>query len=846
MHYSVFDTAYHQQFSANSRAEALDMADYLNFQEGHYRFVPLVDSYRQNPYRRNPDHIPISIKTPAPVWPNWKDRIISILEEFNPTIDWSKIKVRRSGRTIEFVTPRSSPHSYRISIKKDPGFMPELKHGKTQTYFSYDITEAYLSDENIDAIRAVFRLLFMGDEFLLPFLAKGTKRLSPPQQRAFDGFMQSYHRNDDKGAIILPTGIGKTVVAAKIITTLKPKSLLFVSHRNFILSQAIDTIKNEAATIGWDLPHKDFGEFYGDYKITSAKRGQLLQKYVFANPQSFNALAREKTNKAWGDKKRFDLIIVDEFHHGNAKTWFNIIDYFKPRYLLGLTATPYRSDAEKPLSLVDDNMLYIPSQWEREHGERTLTLINALKLGYLVTPTIKPMLHSKQRTIIGEFVAPAVKEKVKQQDRIERAKKIIERYQYDAQGKQAVVFCANAEEVVYLEKAFKKEGIVSDHLLGTKEHTKCCTNTQNNKKRDTKLANFRTGKTKVLFVMDVLNEGVDITNIEVILWLRETRSIVKLLQQLGRGLRLAEGKRKLLVLDFMDNIRKVQQYIREGFKEQEQKQRKKKDAKRKIKTFKETKEEQKMDEELEFIELLESRGMIQAGPDISLFAMSGSIEASEDELSVYQPKVDLAPPKPTKSAIQAMKRTAKHIGKIKDQIIKMYTKEADYQPSALIIANKLDYDHTLIHDILYEAGLVRKGFPLHPSNIEKTYSLAGQKKIIDEAFSKTEQNALRRILKVGSKVLGDRSMTHQDLTDRMGKHDRCRIPECKLIGKHRGLCEAHYLFAFSEIRAGNAFEDDLIIRFLMEPQTDSDTIRLQKKPKPRRRQLRRKYRKRLS
>jgi superfamily II DNA or RNA helicase len=902
MRYFVHDTLYGED-SPNlpHRHDVLDVADAWNYHDGHHRFIPMTESYRRNP---KGDAIPIPLVTPTPVWEDWQLRVRTLLGDFNRRIFWTPQGVRWrkiSAKTLEFSTPRSRDYaySYRISLNSEAKYTGKLatsSSGSGHRYFSYHITEDYLADENVEIMHAVFQLLFMGDEDLLPFLFGGSKVLTIPQQRVFEGFIESYERGDKKGAIVLPTGIGKTVLAARVVVRTRPERLLFISDRNFILQQAIATIKDQAANAmdSWVIPNSEIGHFYGQHATTAEKRRELQKKYVFANPQSFNTLLprripgeiaerRWEGFKKWIKEDAFDLIIVDEAHHIKANTWHNIIQYFKPKYLLGLTATPYRSDSKEPLRALDYNILYKAADWEKSLGIETLTLLNAVKLGYLVFPTFR-QLEEELVAAPGTAKDSYIVSKKDLSKARQRAKKIIDRYEQDAPGKQAVVFCSNADEAIRLEAAFNEAGIASDHLLGVTtgppdkevlisrlqmtsdqkkakpkaggkvivrkrsgltydvisgaaavlaakkskkttimvqderrvDHKGCCRDTPRNTHRTDKLNAFRDRRIQALFVVDVLNEGVDIKNIEVVLWLRETKGVVRLLQQLGRGLRLDVGKRSLLVLDFMKNIEKVQEYLSGGFKATGWN--KKEGKKKKIVEI------EIAPEDKEIIELLESQGKIIVGDDIELFPMSrgGGDEPSEESLSplIEYKAAAISMPKPTPAQKTSMARAHKFIAKTKDHIVALATvpDEDGLVLSAAEISAKIGWDLYVVAEILYTEGVTQRPPFVHPEQekIETAYSISSQNQIIDNHLISTEKTRIRNILKAGKKAIGSREL--------FGGKNKCRIEGCSLDGIYRGMCELHYLFTWQEIREARVFEDDLVVRFLLEPRPTFEDI----------------------
>jgi len=882
MYYAAFDTLYDEDSGHISydRDNILETTSEWNSREGYRRFLPLAidQRNRRNPYRNNPHQLPIPLAaTVTPVRQDWDKRVIRLLDEFfdpHHGVQWNykAWSTKISDATIEFSTAltgvrtgssdseRAMAHeeggySYRLSIGNDPGWAGtegearQLRVRRGRRYYKYYITDAYLSNENKDIMHAVFRLLFMGDPFLTPFLSGGRTILSAPQEKAMEGFRQSLKDKKNKGAIILPTGVGKTVVAAKITLEMKPKRLLFISHRNFILNQAIKTLKYEDKGEKLIKPG-EIGKFYGAYNSGVVKKQQLAKKYVFANPQSLNRAKAE-----WGAKDAFDLIIVDEFHHSGAKTWKNIIDYFKPKFLLGLTATPHRSDAE-PLDLVEQNVLYEAADWEDKkwaikysltgiNDIPTLSLSDAIKLGYLVYPKIRELEEPEYPLRGGGSLSDSQRYRAKEV----RDRKILQRFKLDVQNKQAIVFCSRVKETVRMAEAFNEAGIISDHLVGAKDkHRKCCSDStpyeppglpKKGQRRSKKLLDFEKKKIQVLFVVDVLNEGVDIQNIEVILWLRKLDSIVMLLQQLGRGLRLSRDKRELLVLDFMGNISRVKEYIKQGFKplvEGEQLTKREKIKKDKVELQQE-------------VEILECLGFVtQRGEDTSIedtpprtipprltplrFLRRPRVGDREQQ-SPTAPAVKKIPKLTTgqKAAIEQTSITSKEL---KDKILEAWEERqrprlaGDPSDPPITIAKKLGVDLYNMTDYLYEKGLISKPEPFRhltneglPSTIESNIPDSNQHHIINQ-LSESEKRNIIRIIYIGNHSWGSRvraSDTMISTAGMKGHNDKtvCRILGCNEEGEHRGMCAKHYLFTYQEIYAGNASEVDLVARFLLEP-----------------------------
>lgn len=495
---------------------------------------------------RNNPMIPFPIESEESDFTNYAARIENTLRRFVHLTDAVKLSPRKDGMSI--ITPRGK---YRIIVAKTPRWT----HDPIRGYYTYVITAKYLDPTNVEAMHAVFRILFMGDEYLLPFLQPGPKVLTRPQIKCFEAFKLSYDSEEDAGgAIILPTGIGKTVLAAKIIRYALGSGgrLLFLAHRNLILDQAIKTILEENP----QFSKKNVGKLFG---YTRDKESHLKRKAVFGTPNSIFARLDQISSDA------FDFVIIDEFHHGPSMRYRAILDHLTPRYSLGLTATPYRRDDNDPLAMVAHNVLYIEEDWEKEQRLRdgegflpSFRLSSALALGYLVTPTIyiekESAYHDSEGEIIPvnklhEYAIPA------------RAKKIAEKFHEHIGDRQTVIFCGSVNEAGFLTEQFNAMGIPSSFLLSRYPNT---TKAMPLSARKKIIKAYRQKKIKVLFTVDIFNEGADVPTIEAAIWLQQSSTMVKILQQLGRGLRLAPGKRELIVLDFVNNIKQVKAFLKYG------------------------------------------------------------------------------------------------------------------------------------------------------------------------------------------------------------------------------------------------------------------------------------------
>lgn len=327
-----------------------------------------------------------------------------------------------------------------------------------------------------------------------------------------------------RNLLVAATGTGKTVISAfdykNFRTNNKSSRLLFVAHRKEILQQA-------RATFQGVLKDNNFGDLWVDgIEPTS-------NEYVFASVQTLNN--RLKENKL--TPEYYDYIIVDEVHHISANTYRPIINYFQPKVLLGLTATPERMDganiledfcyriaAEIRLPEALNKKLLCPFQYFGITDSIDLTEVAWANGKYAASELTS--LYTKNDRRVGEIISN------------------LDKYSNDINDVRAIGFCVTIEHAVFMTEKFNLAGLKAE-----------CLTSKNTNDRDRIREQFKKKKFNYLFVVDIFNEGVDIPEIDTVLFLRPTESLTVFLQQLGRGLRLAEGKDCLTVLDFVGNSR---------------------------------------------------------------------------------------------------------------------------------------------------------------------------------------------------------------------------------------------------------------------------------------------------
>lgn len=326
--------------------------------------------------------------------------------------------------------------------------------------------------------------------------------------------------------VVMATGTGKTVVAAldfrRLFESGEAKSLLFVAHRKEILSQGRNVFRSV-------LKSGSFGELLVD----GERPTQWIN--VFASVQSLSQIDLSELNPS-----KFDMVIVDEFHHAAADTYVRVLDYFKPKYLLGLTATPERTDG-LPIS-----------QWFGGVYAAELRLWEAIDKAVLCPFQYFGIydnvdLDSRVSWLNGKYNSSELSN-VYTGDKVRAALILreLEQRVSSLDEMKAIGFCVSVEHARFMTEVFSQAGIPAECVVGE-------TTSEN---REQALLNLRTGKTKVIFARDIFNEGVDVPEVNTLLMLRPTESATVFLQQLGRGLRRTPTKNCLTVLDFVGNQNK--------------------------------------------------------------------------------------------------------------------------------------------------------------------------------------------------------------------------------------------------------------------------------------------------
>ncbi len=351
-------------------------------------------------------------------------------------------------------------------------------------------------------------------------------RLEPFQERLLEKIALSRRQDHHRNLLVSATGTGKTVMAAvdyaRLRQTLPRARLLFVAHRNEILDQSLATFRHA-------IRDASFGE-----KWIGGARPQHFE-HVFASIQSLNAAKLEDLAPG-----HFDVVIVDEFHHAAAPSYRKLLDHVAPQELLGLTATPERSDDLSILHWFDNRIAAELRLWDAIDQQRLCPFMyfgihDGLDLtdipwrrgqGYDIDAL------SNLYTSTDAWARKVVQE--------------VSRLADNPSTMRALGFCVSIEHAKFMAAHFTNHGLPSVAIWGDSSQAD----------REAALRDLTAGAVRVVFSVDLFNEGVDVPTVDTLLMLRPTESPTLFLQQLGRGLRRSQDKSFCTVLDFVGTHRR--------------------------------------------------------------------------------------------------------------------------------------------------------------------------------------------------------------------------------------------------------------------------------------------------
>jgi len=347
-----------------------------------------------------------------------------------------------------------------------------------------------------------------------------TVRPNSMQLRAIQNLSNLRIRGEDRGLVIAATATGKTYMSAFDVQNYKPNRLLFLVHREDILLKAVSSFKK---VLGSKI----------DIGILSGNSKDYDKKYLFSTINSMQIhYKRYKIDE-------FDYIILDESHHAVSKSYQEVMNYFKPNFILGMTATPERSDGFELFNYFKNNIALEIRLNEAIENDLVCPF------HYFGVTDVEGIDYEDIDLDNSEKVA----ELLSVSKHVEYVIEKLKFFGHDGKKLKALGFCASLEHAEYMANEFNKRGIKSVFLSGS---DKISTREQFTKE----LESDDTNSLQVIFSVDIFNEGIDIPSINTVMMLRPTSSPIVFIQQLGRGLRKYKNKEYVTVLDFIGNYKK--------------------------------------------------------------------------------------------------------------------------------------------------------------------------------------------------------------------------------------------------------------------------------------------------
>lgn len=342
--------------------------------------------------------------------------------------------------------------------------------------------------------------------------------LRPYQQEALDAIVLNANNGISKQLVVLPTGAGKTVIFSQL-PMIKPDTLpmLVLAHRSELLEQARSKILASNPNLTVEIEQADRKAGKVDVVVASvATLGRNNTPRIEEYPKDY-----------------FKSIVIDEAHHAAAPSYRRIIDYFSPDFLLGVTATPQRSDSTRLIDVFDEIVYY-----------RTIQdLIQDGWLAPLVGYRVKTSTDISEVEIQnGEYSQSQLEEKI---DNPERNAYVVSAYRNLAMAKKALVFASGVRHAENLAISFRQASVETAVIIGSTPR----------EEREKILAQFAKGQISVIVNVGVLTEGFDEPSLEAIILAKPTRSTLLYTQIVGRGTRLFEGKEHCIIIDIADTTK---------------------------------------------------------------------------------------------------------------------------------------------------------------------------------------------------------------------------------------------------------------------------------------------------
>lgn len=403
----------------------------------------------------------------------------------------------------------------KVSALDDSGIVEKLLNE-----FHSDFEKATLvTEEFILSYKEIYQKQFLlNKKNNFETLSESQEIITPNsmQKEALENLTKLREEKKNKALIISATGTGKTFLSAFDAKVFNPKKLLFVVHRLTIAKNSLKTFRKVFGN------NKTMGLYSGDKR-------ELDSDFVFSTIQTISKFTHLENFK----KDHFDYIIIDETHRSGADSYLRLLNYFEPKFLLGMTATPERTDGNDIFQLFDHNIAY-EIRLNRAMEEEMLSSFHYYGVSDLVIDNKEIEKKSDFNLLISS----------------ERVNRIIEQanfYGSDNGITRGLIFCSKVNEAIELSTLFNLRGFKTIALTGDsseEERSKAIEKLESDNLNE---------KLDYIFTVDIFNEGIDIPKINQIIMLRPTESAIIFIQQLGRGLRKVDGKSYLTIIDFIGN-----------------------------------------------------------------------------------------------------------------------------------------------------------------------------------------------------------------------------------------------------------------------------------------------------
>ena len=436
----------------------------------------------------------------------------------------AKSYIFRKGTRFTLIIGSSNLTQNALSYNKEWNLkVSSMENGDLLKYIMEEFNRTFndaneVTDEWIEAYEKLYKMQYQAKKQIALDI-QDTQKILPNkmQLEALSALNKLREEGKDKALLVSATGTGKTYFSAFDAQRVNPKRLLFVVHRENITRAALRSYRSIFG------PNVEMGVLSGNSKVFHAR-------FVFATVQT---LSKEETLAKFSPDE-FEYIVIDEVHRSGAKSYEKILNYFKPKFLLGMSATPERTDGYDIYKTFDYNIAY-EIRLNRALEENMLCPFHYYGVSEL---EIDGQIVS-EKTAFNQLVC---------EERVERIIEKAKLYGWDKGRVKGLVFCSTVNEARELSRQFNCRGYKTLALDGSSsedERERAIKALEKDETDDTYL--------DYIFTVDIFNEGVDIPSVNQIIMLRPTQSAIVFIQQLGRGLRKSQDKEYVVVIDFIGN-----------------------------------------------------------------------------------------------------------------------------------------------------------------------------------------------------------------------------------------------------------------------------------------------------